>query len=131
MIGNKWAFYGGHFQCEQLCLLAPSNYSDKSFAFVCACGDNYELKADGKTCEPASCQHQNTHLCSTDGLCVYDWQIGDGTKDCVDDEEDAFVKEHNLCQWNHSHNYGHFTCANTTEAVLDGKLTLPGKVHFT
>merc|ERR1711935_186699 len=50
--------------CEQLCLLAPSNYSDKSFAFVCACGDNYELKADGKTCEPASCQHQNTHLCS-------------------------------------------------------------------
>ena len=108
-----------------MCLLSPSNYSDKSVKAVCSCGDNYQLDSDGRTCNQISCNHDKQTLCN-DGLCVYNWQIGDGTKDCSDDEESDFVKSHNLCQSHYPRNHGIFTCKSTTKDNLTGKSTLPG-----
>ena len=44
-------------KCDQLCLLSPVNMSDRTVKAVCACGDNYELESDGKTCRQALCKH--------------------------------------------------------------------------
>ena len=78
----------------------------------CTCADNYEWNAETLTCESKCGSFM--HACK-DSQCVPLWKVNDGTRDCVDDEQnpedpaDPNGNPANLCKG------GFFTCSGLTE----------------
>ncbi|XP_047139272.1 low-density lipoprotein receptor-related protein 1 isoform X1 [Hydra vulgaris] len=73
-------------KCEQLCLLRPNN------SYICACGFNYTLMKDGKSCvagnetwKEYSCR-EGYFYC--DNLCFRNSSKCDGYKDCTNGEDE-------------------------------------------
>ena len=105
----------------QLCVLYPT--TENAVAAVggrCICPDNYERDDDGN-CKETCSQKPHRFACS-DGLCIYSYQIGNGIKDCKDDETPEwstknlctkYMKEHASTDPNSD---TFFMCKNATEA---------------
>lgn len=74
--------------CQQLCFSMPGN------RFVCACGDNYTLNSDGKTCKalnatvkPSKCG--NDFFQCDSGHCIRKHWTCDGSYDCKDKSDET------------------------------------------
>ena len=108
----------------QLCVLYPvPATTENAVATVggrCICPDNYERDDDGNCKE--TCSQKPHRFACTDGLCIYSYQIGNGIKDCKDDETPEwstknlctkYMKEHASTDPNSD---SFFMCKNATEA---------------
>lgn len=77
--------------CGNLCLLKPTNSTQRPVSNTCACPDNYVLDGDMKSCQ-ANCSKAH-FVCPNTFKCIPKWWVCDGQDDCgdnYDEEQNGF-----------------------------------------